>query len=182
MPEEYWDVLTPGRTPTGKRMRRGEPIPDGAAHIVMLGWVVRPDRRFLISRRSAEKTNPFLWETTGGAKQAGEDSLSAIIRELREELGVDVSRCRPVFLGSRERRKGLFFDCWLFFKDVPLADVRFQPGETVDARWVDDNTFSRMIEAGEVTSASAEFFPLMKGWRDLLMERESFAALSGEGK
>lgn len=181
MQEEYWDVLGPDRTPTGRVLRRGEPVPSGAAHIVVMGWVVRPDGRFLISRRSPEKNNPLLWETTGGAKQAGEDSLSAIVRELKEELGVDVSRCRPVFLGSRERRKGLFFDCWLFFRDVPLADVRFQPGETVDAKWVDDAAFSRMIEAGEVTSASVEFFPLMRGWRDLLMGREGFAALSGEG-
>ena len=94
---------------------------------------------------------------------------------------MDVSHNRPVFLGSRERRKGLFFDCWMFFKDVPPEDIRLQPGETVDARWVDDETFARMIKEREVTAASAEFFPLMQGWRDLLMAEEPFQALEGRG-
>ena len=178
MAEEYWDLLDGSRAPTGRQMRRGDPIPKGMAHIVVLGWVVRPDKRFLISRRSAEKTNPLRWETTGGAKQAGEDSLKAVIREIGEELGVDVSHCRPVFLASRERRKGLFFDCWMFFTSR-REEIRLQPGETCDAQWVDDETFRRMIKAGEVTSASAEFFPLMRGWRDMLMEREPFEQLEG---
>ena len=181
MAEEYWDLLTAERVPTGRKLVRGQPLPGGMGHIVVLGWVVRPDKQFLISRRSPEKTNPLRWETTGGAKQAGEDSLKAVIREIGEELGVDVSRNRPVFLGSRERRKGLFFDCWMFFKDVPPEDIQLQPGETCDARWVDDETFVRMIEEGEVTSASAEFFPLMQGWRDLLMAEEPFQALEGRG-
>ena len=181
MAEEYWDLLTAERVPTGRKLVRGQPLPGGMGHIVVLGWVVRPDKQFLISRRSPEKTNPLRWETTGGAKQAGEDSLKAVIREIGEELGVDVSHNRPVFLGSRERRKGLFFDCWMFFKDVPPEDIRLQPGETVDARWVDDETFVRMIKEGEVTSASAEFFPLMQGWRDLLMAEEPFQALEGRG-
>ncbi len=182
MAEEFWDVLTTNRVPTGRRLRRGEPMPAGAGHIVVMGWIVRADKQFLISRRSKEKNNPLMWETTGGAKQAGEDSLKAIIREIGEELGVDVSHCRPIFLGSRERRKGLYFDCWMFFKDAPIEAVTLQPGETCDAKWVDDETFSQMIESGQVTAASSEFFPLMKGWRDLLMEKESYGALNGEGK
>lgn len=179
-PPERWDLLDKNRVPTGKTLRRGEKRPEGAYHIVVLGWVVNEKGEFLISRRCPQKSNPLLWETTGGAKQAGEDSLSAVIRELQEEIGVDVRRNRPVFLGSRERINGVYFDCWMFFKNVPIESVVLQQEETCDAKWVDDARFAEMIQAGQVTRASAEFFPLAKGWRDLLRKKEDFASLSGE--
>lgn len=179
-PEERWDVLDKNRVPTGKTLRRGEKRPEGAYHIDVLGWVVNSRGEFLISRRCPEKNNPLLWETTGGAKQAGEDSLSAIIRELQEELGVDVRNNRPIFLGSKERINGIYFDCWMFFKNVSIETVVLQEGETCDAKWVTDQEFKAMIRAGQVTRVSTEIFPLAKGWRDLLTAKEGFAALSGE--
>lgn len=177
---ERWDLLDENRIPVGKTLRRGEKIPSGICHIVVMGWIVNRKGEFLISRRSPEKTSPLLWETTGGAKQAGEDSLKAIIREIREEVGIDVSKNRPVFLGSRQRLERIFFDCWMFFKDFPAESVTLQQGETCDARWVDDDTFLQMMQKGQVTRASTEFFPLMKGWRDLLIQNEDFPSLSGE--
>ena len=179
-PPERWDLLDKDRVPTGKTLRRGEKRPDGAYHIVVLGWVVNEKGEFLISRRCPQKNNPLLWETTGGAKQAGEDSLSAIIRELQEEVGVDVRGCRPIFLGSRERVNGVYFDCWMFFKNVPIESVVLQESETCGAKWVNDAQFTEMIKSGQVTRASTEFFPLAKGWRDLLRAKEDFASLSGE--
>lgn len=177
---ERWDLLDRNRIPTGKTLCRGEKIPSGICHIVVMGWIVNRKGEFLISRRCPEKTSPLLWETTGGAKQAGEDSLKAVIREIREEVGIDVSKNRPVFLGSRQRLERIFFDCWMFFKDFPAESVTLQQGETCDARWVDDDTFLQMMQKGQVTRASTEFFPLMKGWRDLLFQNEDFQSLSGE--
>lgn len=178
--QERWDLLDQNRVPVGKTLRRGEKIPAEIYHIVVLGWIVNRKGEFLISRRSPEKSNPLLWETTGGAKQAGEDSLKAVIREIREEVGIDVSKNRPVFLGTRQRLERVFFDCWMFFKDFPLESVTLQQGETCDARWVNDDTFSEMMQKGQITRASIDFFPLMKGWRDLLFKNEDFESLSGE--
>ena len=123
--QERWDLLDHNRVPTGKTLCRGEKIPAGIYHIVVLGWIVNSSGEFLISRRSPQKSNPLLWETTGGAKQAGEDSLKAVIREIKEEVGIDVSRNRPVFLGTRQRLERIYFDCWMFFKDFPIEAVRF---------------------------------------------------------
>ena len=178
--QERWDLLDHNRVPTGKTLCRGEKIPAGIYHIVVLGWIVNSSGEFLISRRSPQKSNPLLWETTGGAKQAGEDSLKAVMREIKEEVGIDVSRNRPVFLGTRQRLERIYFDCWMFFKDFPIEAVKLQQGETCDARWVNDDTFLQMIQKGQVTRASTEFFPLMKGWRDLLFKNENFQSLSGE--
>ena len=68
----------------------------------------------------------------------------------------------------------------MFFKDVSAESITLQPEETCDAKWVDDETFMQMMKDKQITRASMDFFPLMKGWRDLLLKNEDFDSLSGE--
>jgi len=49
------------------------------------------DGRVLIAERPAGKSMAGLWEFPGGKVEAGEIPEAALIRECREELGIDVS-------------------------------------------------------------------------------------------
>ncbi|ONG50211.1 GNAT family N-acetyltransferase [Pseudoroseomonas deserti] len=53
--------------------------------------LVDPDGRVLLARRPEGKPMAGLWEFPGGKLEAGETPEDALIRELREELGIDVS-------------------------------------------------------------------------------------------
>ena len=53
--------------------------------------LVDSDGRVLVARRPEGKTMPGLWEFPGGKVEAGETPEAALIRELREELGIDTS-------------------------------------------------------------------------------------------
>jgi 8-oxo-dGTP diphosphatase len=53
--------------------------------------LVDADGRVLISKRPAGRQLSGLWEFPGGKVEAGERPEMALIRELREELGIDVS-------------------------------------------------------------------------------------------
>lgn len=46
--------------------------------------------RVLVARRPFGKTNGGLWEFPGGKVEPGESHASALVRELREELGCEV--------------------------------------------------------------------------------------------
>lgn len=50
--------------------------------------LTRPDGRWLMHRRPAHKHHGGLWEFPGGKVEPGETPLSALVRELEEELGV----------------------------------------------------------------------------------------------
>jgi 8-oxo-dGTP diphosphatase len=58
--------------------------------IVVACALLDADRRVLISQRPDGKTMAGLWEFPGGKIEAGERPEEALIRELKEELGIEV--------------------------------------------------------------------------------------------
>ena len=58
--------------------------------IVVVAAIIEQDDRFLLTRRQKGVHLEGLWEFPGGKIDAGETHADALVRELREELDVDV--------------------------------------------------------------------------------------------
>lgn len=146
---ELWDVYDRNRNKTGRLHRRGDNLPEGDYHIVVHVWMKNSRGEYLLTKRSPNKGYPNMWETTGGSALAGDDSLSAALREVHEETGLtlDPSRGRRIFeLITRDT----FVDVWLFFQDFSLDDIVLQEGETCGARYVDSDELRALSERGEL--------------------------------
>jgi isopentenyldiphosphate isomerase len=89
---EYLDILNPDGTPTGQSVSRERAHREGLWHRTVHVWVVTPDNRILLQRRSLTKdVYPGLWDTSAaGHIEAGGTSIPAAIREVGEELGLVV--------------------------------------------------------------------------------------------
>ena len=63
-------------------------------HVV--AGVLERDGKILICRRRADQAHPLKWEFPGGKIESGESAEAALIRELREELGIEAERGREL--------------------------------------------------------------------------------------
>ncbi|MBX6321507.1 MAG: (deoxy)nucleoside triphosphate pyrophosphohydrolase [Rhodospirillaceae bacterium] len=65
--------------------------PEPPVVLVVACALVDEDGRVLVARRPAGKPMAGLWEFPGGKVHAGEAPEAALVRELKEELGIDVA-------------------------------------------------------------------------------------------
>ena len=134
---ELWDIYDKDKKRTGRTMKRNDwCLKDGEYHLTVLGVIARSDGRYLITKRVLTKAwAPGLWEVSGGAAMAGEESREAVNREVFEETGLDVSGCEgePVLTYKRENPgegDNYFVDVYRFELDFDEADLKLQEAET----------------------------------------------------
>ena len=158
---EYWDLYDSERKPLGRVHIRGEAFSEGEYYVCAEVWVKNPKGQFLITKRHPDKKAGDLWEFTGGGTLAGESTLRSAVRELKEETGIDAGESE-LRLFATYRRKNYFQDLFLLNKDVDIADVVLQPGETVAARWAAAGEILRMIEKGEFVHSTGIRFQMYR--------------------
>jgi len=149
--DEIWDVYDSNRRLTGRTHRRIDPLPEGDYHLVVFVWLRNSKGEYLISKRAPNKGYPNMWENTGGSAVAGDDSLSAAVREIKEEIGLDVNPENGKLIKSSISEDS-FLDVWLFQQDFDINDVVLQENETVDAKYATLDEIQCMIENGEFIS------------------------------
>lgn len=62
---------------------------------VAVAVIVKPDGEFLLAKRPSGKPYAGYWEFPGGKVEAGEAVYDALVREIREELGIIVEQAYP---------------------------------------------------------------------------------------
>ena len=137
MTVELWDIYDSNKRRTGRTMKRNDwNMKEGDYHLTVLGVLMRPDGKFLITKRVETKAwAPGWWEVSGGAAMAGEESKEAVLREIREETGLDVSSFEGGYLFSYKRENpgegdNYFVDIYRFVGDFEESDLNLQEAET----------------------------------------------------
>ncbi len=130
---ELWDIYDGERRLTGRTQPRGKVLAPGDYHLVVHVWIKDGLGRYLLTKRSPNKGYGGLWESPGGAARAGDNSLSACLREIKEETGLSLDPEKGKIIKSY-RGEGYFCDVWLFRQDFSLEEIVLQEGETCDCR------------------------------------------------
>lgn len=163
---EYWDLYNEDKQLLGKTIKRGEKLEEGEYHLVVGIWTVTPDGKILLTQRHPDKDWGLLWECSGGGVLAGESSIEGAVRELKEEIGVEVTEAGLQLMGSL-RTKHYFVDSYLYVADIDLKMLNLQKEEVVDARLVTLEEFEAMNKEGLIVEAMVAEFRL---YQDKLLE------------
>ena len=153
-PNEIWDVLDEEGTKTGRFHERGRKIATGDYHLVVNVWKHNGRGKWLIDKRANRDVDiDGKWETTGGSAVAGDDSLTAALREAKEELGLELDPKKGTLFRHTARHEDdgytWFQDVWVFEHDCSLEDVRFQESETCEVMWATADKIREMMASGE---------------------------------
>ena len=130
---------------------------DRTQRIVVVGAAVLDGGRLLAARRSAPAELAGRWELPGGKVEADERPEDALVRELREELGVDAEPVERV-PGQWPLREPYVLQVWTARlrpgsrAPEPLQDhdeLRWlTPAEVWDVAWLDQDVAAvREVEA-----------------------------------
>ena len=148
---EYWDVYDENRNKTGALHRRGDPLGPQEYHLVVEFWTLDGQGRVLLTRRDLRKHFGGLWECTGGSALAGEDSRTAVRRELREETGRVADHWE--YLGKIYPSPGIVSEVLYLYLATGLHEEEreLDSDEFINLKLMELGTVRKGIADGEIT-------------------------------
>jgi 8-oxo-dGTP diphosphatase len=106
-----------------------------AMKVVVAGVIERRDRRILIGQRRRDDSSPLKWEFPGGKVEAGETAEAALERELREELGVTLTKTAEI--GRVTHKYGEMVEALeIRFFAAEIAEEELAPRVFEQVQWV----------------------------------------------
>ncbi len=169
---EKWDLYTKYREKTGKEHVRGEKIPEDFYHLVVHVWIRNSKGEYLISQRSANRpTYPLLWECVGGSVIMGESSIDGALREVKEEVGLDLDPQTGRLLFTKIRGTDVIYECkmyndimdvWLFHYDGEPQLEAATTDEVADCRWMTVSEIRKLYEDNRLVHTLDYFFCVLE--------------------
>lgn len=122
---------------------------------VVVVFIENSKGEFLIQKTSIEKGSEY--SSTGGHVDAGETHLTSILREIKEELGIEVDSEELEYLGFMLYDKPIRFMYYLK-KDIDINDVVVQEEEVDFVKYMNINEIKEIIDKGEMTKSHGIIF------------------------
>ena len=144
---EYWDVYDKNGKWKRRVIRKGQRLRNSDYHLIVEGWILRDDGNFIIQRRSLNKKSfAGMWYcSAGGSVISRETPKEGMIREFKEELGIDISE-DELKLKRIITEKNTIFYIFLVRKNVSLDEIVMQEEEVMDVDIASVEKIQKMIE------------------------------------
>lgn len=153
---EKIDVLDENGNQTGEVVTREEVHRLGLWHKCVHIWIINGKGEVLLQKRSAQKImSPNKWTTaTSGHLSAGDSNVQGAIRELSEEIGLQVNENELKYLFSvkestiNEEKHVIdneLIDVYLMKKEVDIKNLKLQEEEVSDVKWFSYEEFKKMV-------------------------------------
>lgn len=154
--EELIDVLDENGNKTGKINTRKAVHEKGLFHRIVVIAIIDKEGRVLMQQRAMEKkSNPGKWDiTVAGHVSAGQNSKEAAIREVSEEIGINIKGEELEYICTFKSGGKLsenyisnhINDFYIVRKEnINLNDITMQTSEVQDVKLCNKNEIEKLI-------------------------------------
>lgn len=153
--KEEFDVLNELGQFTGKVATREECHKKGLWHRAVYAFIIDENLNILLQKRSSNKKLwPNKWDVTiGGHVNTGEFGRQALIRECKEELGIDITDNEIKYIVSttsvynkNNYINNHYDECYLIIKNINVKDLKLQKEEVSDAKYFSKEELLKRID------------------------------------
>lgn len=146
---EYLDIYNEERQRTGRIIPRNGEVFEGERLLVVHVCLFNSKGEMLIQKRQLTKDRyPGCWDVSaGGFVRSGEESEDCVQRELREELGLELTKDKLRYLLT-EPFSYVLDDFYLAFGDYDVEQMKLQQEEVSEAMWADWKEIEKMLSEG----------------------------------
>jgi isopentenyl-diphosphate delta-isomerase type 1 len=152
---EYIDVVDKDGNKTGQSVSRKEIHEKGFWHKSVHVWFVNSKKEILLQLRSENKReHPGWWDiSVAGHMSAGDDEVTAAIREAKEEIGLDIDAKELKFIGTvhQEATHDDYINkeinpVFVVQRDLDLTKLKIQEEEVSELKYVPFDLFVEMTK------------------------------------
>ena len=155
---EYLDIYNEKKEKLNKKIKRGDKLLDNEHILVTVIFIENGEGKYLIQKTSKEKGEKYA--TTGGHVLSGETPKTAIIREVKEELGLDISNENIIYIG--DLLFGIpFGEIYYLKKDLDVAKLSLQHEEVEQVEYLSKDEILKLIETEKMTKSHGLMFKKM---------------------
>ena len=155
---EYLDIYNEKKEKLNKKIKRGDKLLDNEHILVAVIFIENSKGKYLIQKTSKEKGKKYA--TTGGHVLSGETPKTAIIRETKEELGLDVSNENIIYIG--DLLFGIpFGEIYYLKKDLDIAKLKLQQEEVEQVEYLTKTEILKLIETEKMVKSHGLMFKKM---------------------
>lgn len=127
------DIYDKQRNKIGIKVDRGTRLLDGQFQLAACAVIVTNEKKLIVTQRHPVKQMGGYWEFPGGAVEEGELSSDAAIRELNEEIGLNINKKEMKFIQTYCYEPfHLLVDVYLAFRNIDKKALTLQESEVSD--------------------------------------------------
>ena len=120
---------------------------------IVIIFIENSKGEFLIQKTSPSRNGEFA--TTGGHVSYGSDFLESIIREVREELGLDISDEKIIEINTYVFEKYIQ-KVYYLKKDIAIKDIKVDKEEVEYVKWLDKDAIEELIKNNKFRKGNIE--------------------------
>jgi isopentenyldiphosphate isomerase len=155
--EEMVDVLNSDGIPTGEIISKKDAHKNGVWHRAAHVWFVNNNNEILLQKRANHiESNPGKYDiSAAGHLMAGDTFIKGALREIKEELGIDLEEKDLVKIGELHnestQHEGKYInkeynDIYVVRKDIPISDFTIQESEVSLIKYISIEEFKKWVD------------------------------------